>query len=196
MNIDFLTFYNNRRNHVPYDFDYNPFGFKYTNGSDISAHMPLLSFIAKDLNHITEFGVRECYSTSAFLYSCPGKVVSYDINIYPDIIKLQQMFLPERWEFIQRSTIDNDLIIDSTDFLFIDSLHTYEQVKIELKQATQVKKYIGFHDTYSQGAESLDIPGQLGINYAINEFLEENKEWRVVYEAFFNHGLVIIERKQ
>jgi hypothetical protein len=65
---------------------------------------------------------------------------------------------------------------------------------VELKQATQVKKYIGFHDTYSQGAESLDIPGRLGINYAINEFLENNDEWRIKEKFLNNNGLLIIER--
>lgn len=189
-----LEFYSQRVSQQPYDFTNNPFGFKNTNGSDISAHMPLLSFIAKDCQHITEFGTRECYSTAAFLLRCPGKVVSYDINIYQDILTLQQIVSKEKWQFIQKNTLDPDLEIEQTDFLFIDSLHTYKQVKGELKQSKFVNKYIGFHDTFSQGQESLDIPNTKGINFAINEFLEENTEWTVVYEVFFNHGLVILEK--
>ena len=195
MNRELETFYFERVNMVPYDLSHNPFGFKHNNGSDISAHMPLLSFIAKDLKHITEFGTRECYSTSAFLLTCPGKVVSYDINVYPDILKLQQIIPQDKWQFIQRSTIDPALEIENTDFLFIDTLHTYEQVKLELLQAKFVNKYIGFHDTFSHGLESLDISGAKGIIYAINEFLEDNREWSIVYEVYFNHGLVIIERQ-
>jgi hypothetical protein len=190
-----LDFYLKRLQQVPYDYSHNPYGMKYTQGSDISAHIPMLSFVAKDCQHITEFGSRECYSTSAFLMTCPGKVISYDLNIYQDIIELQGLVTTDQWEFRQQDTADPMFVIDETDFLFIDSLHTYEQVKKELLQANKVKRYIGFHDTYSHGKESLDIPGTPGINYAINEFLEANSQWSVVYEVFFNHGLVIIERK-
>ena len=29
---------------------------------------------------------------------------------------------------------------------------------------------------------------------AINEFLENNQEWSVVYQVKFNHGLVVLEK--
>jgi hypothetical protein len=192
MNQALLDFYNERLHKVPYDFNDNRYGFKATNGSDISAHMSLLYFLARQCDSVTEFGTRECYSTSAFLLGCDN-VTSYDINIYNDIITLQKI-VPQ-WKFIQQDTTDPDFKIEPTDFLFIDSLHTYTQVKLELRQAAYVKRWLGFHDTYSQGTKSLDVPGEEGIVLAINEFLAENDNWEVVYSVPFNHGLTILEKK-
>lgn len=192
--MNFIQFKQSRYNSVPYDLKNNPFGFKYENGCDISAHLPFLEFIASQCNHVTEFGTRECYSTVAFLAGCKGKVVSYDIKSYPAIIELKYYELPCLWEFKQQSTIDPELKIEETDFLFIDSLHTYDQVKQELKQAKYVKKFLGFHDTFSQGEMSLDMPGTKGIIPALVEFLNENHDWKVVYHVIFNHGLTLLQR--
>ena len=185
-------FYYQRLNVLPYDFGANPYGFRNTNGSDISAHMPMLSFIAKDCNHITEFGTRECCSTAAFLSTCPGKVVSYDINIYPPMAELRTLVNESRWQFIQHDTGDPELEIESTDFLFIDSLHSAEHVSKELRHAKNVSRYIGFHDTYTV----LNRPGESDINIAIDSFLYQNKNWHMVYSVNFNHGLTILEKKQ
>jgi len=193
--MNFQQFKQNRYQSIPYDFPHNMFGFKQTNGSDISAHLPLLEFVARQCNTVTEFGTRECYSTVALLAGCKEKVTSYDINTYSDILELKHLDLPCEWEFIQQDTSEENFKINQTDFLFIDSLHTYNQVKSELRQAKYVNKYIGFHDVYSHGQKSLDIPGEMGIIPAINEFLRENQEWVIVYEVIFNHGLLIIERK-
>lgn len=183
--MTFNDFLQQRLQYVPYDFPKNQFGFKATHGSDMSAHMPLLMFLAKECNHITEFGTRECYSTSAFIASCKGIVVSYDININNDIIILQNLELPCQWKFYQQSTIDPNLQIEQTDILLIDTDHTYVQVKEELKlHASRINKYIIFHDTYS-------FPE---IVPAIIEFLNTNINWKIVYNVQFNHGLIIIEK--
>ena len=193
--MNFNTLCKLKFNIQPYDFDHNPFGFKHTNGSDISAHLPLLSLLASQCSHITEFGTRQCNSTTAFINGCRGKVISYDINIYDEIVELQNMQLPCVWEFKQQDTADPNLQIEETEFLFLDSLHTYEQVIAELKQAKYVKHYIGFHDTYSQGERSVDDPTKLGILPAIRDFLSSNTEWIVIYHVKFNHGLTIIQKK-
>jgi hypothetical protein len=188
---------------VPGDCLWNPFGFRndYTSpiASEMSAHLPLLEYFATKCNHITEFGTRSCNSTVAFIAGAKKKVVSYDIQPTPAIAQLLEMQnkgeLPCEWEFKCSNTIAPNLQIENTDFLFIDTLHTYQQVRDELKQGKYVNKWIGFHDVYSQGKMSLDIPGEEGINRAIKEFLDENKEWKVIYQVPFNHGLLIIENK-
>lgn len=187
----FNTFCAQRYNHQPYDLSHNNFGFKHTNGSDISAHLPFLEFLARQCNHITEFGARYCYSTCAFIKGCRGKVVSYDIQNYPPIEELKNMKLPCKWEFIQADTSKLESI-EETDLLFIDTLHTYNQVKKELLHVNKVKKYLGFHDTYSQGKFSLDVPNEPGIIQAI---LELPPEWKLVYNVDFNHGLSIYQRE-
>lgn len=183
--MNFKDFLSNKLLHIPYDLNHNPFGFKYTIGSDISAHMPFLTFLALQCNHITEFGTRECYSTVAFLQGCKENVVSYDIIETNDIIVLKNITTPCKWSFILHNTIDPNLTIDQTDLLFIDTLHTYDQVKQELLlHSNKVNKYIVFHDTFS-------FPE---INIAIDEFLQENNQWKLVYNVIFNHGLKVLQK--
>jgi hypothetical protein len=182
------------------DCPWNPMGFNndYTEGkySEMSAHLPLLQYFASQCDVVTEFGTRNANSTCAFLAGARKKVVSYDIQPTPSVIELLTMKdLPCEWEFFSTNTLDPNLYIEDTDFLFIDTLHTYAQVKGELsKHGDKVNKWIGFHDVYSQGMGSLDIPGQEGINRAIKEFMDEKGEWKPIYQVPFNHGLLIIER--
>jgi len=37
--------------------------------------------------------------------------------------------------------------------------------------------------------------GGPGIGKAIMEFLDNNKEWKMIYRAEFNHGLIILEKQ-
>lgn len=187
----------------PYDFSWNPYGFRTEEGSDISAHLPMLEFLASKCKHITEFGTRTCYSTTAFLAGLlkstgDRKLVCYDIARQPQVDDLVAAIFvepnPPAFEFRLESSVNPGLKIDKTDMLFIDTLHSYRQVTNELKQAPQVNRYIAFHDTFTDWAESLDCGG-VGIGPAIMEFLENNKEWEMVYRVEFNHGLIVLERQ-
>lgn len=152
--------------------------------SDINQHLPKLREYADICEHVTEIGVRGCVSLHAFLASNASKVVAIDIlNVAtPDYEKLQ---------FICASSLDIE--IEKTDFLFIDSLHTYEQLKAELNlHGKNVNKYIGFHDTFMFGKNGED--GGRGLNQAIDEFIEENKEWSVDYVTNVNNGLTILSK--
>lgn len=194
--------YYNRR---PFDFADNPYQIEYfyqgeykesaIGTSDISAHLPLLEFLAKMCDHVTEFGVREGFSTTAFLSGKPKYLRSYDLNqtsfeVDPESIKSTD------WKFQVQNTIDPDFVIDQTDLLFVDTLHTFHQVQQELAlHHTHVDKWIVFHDTVAHGEVSKDIPGVEGISRAISGFLRANKElWRKSYESKINNGLIIIER--
>ena len=92
------------------------------------------------------------------------------------------------------------LKIENTELLFIDTLHKYEQLKIELLlHANKVSKYIIFHDT-----ETFGVHGQKpdvdfgyegrGIWYAIQEFLDVHNEWKLIHKVSYNNGLTIIGR--
>lgn len=205
--MNFLEFKTSKYTLQPYDWDHNPFRFRYPNlkvpnadnrlhSSDTSAHLPLLEFLASLCSHVTEFGFRQGFSASAFIAGCPGKVVSYDIQTYNEVSVLKNMDLPCEWEFRRANTIDPNLEIAETDLLYIDTLHTYDQVKQELSlHVGKVRRFLVFHDTYSHGEMSLDVPGEIGITKAINEFLDNNPEWHKVYEVTFNHGLTVLEKK-
>lgn len=153
--------------------------------SDINQHLPTLKRYYDQCDSITEIGVRGCISLSAALASKASKVTAIDIaNVaVPECDKLT---------FICASSLDIE--IEKTDFLFIDSYHTYDQLKAELNlHAKNANKWVGFHDTYYWGVNGEN--GTQGLMFAINEFLEENKEWSVCYSTEINNGLTIIERK-
>ena len=155
--------------------------------SDINEHLPKLREYSDKCGHITEIGVRSAVSLYAFLSSNASKVIAYDIvEAYrpPEVDKLT---------FICADVLSID--IEKTDFLFIDTLHTYNQLTLELRRhAKNVKKYIGFHDTFMFGKNGEDgsSPGLLN---AINEFLALNPEWQREYHSDKNNGLTIIKRK-
>lgn len=153
--------------------------------SDINEHLPKLREYANMCEHVTEMGVRGCVSLHAFLASKAKQVVAIDIlNVATPIIS--------KLKFICASTLEIE--IEKTDFLFIDTYHTYEQLKKELNlHAKNVNKFIGFHDTFIFGTNGED--GGKGLLQAITEFLQENKEWQMEYHTNNNNGLSIIARK-
>lgn len=188
----------------PWDHESNPYGFRKENenpdlSSDISAHLPIIEYFASQCEHATEFGTRNCQSTSALISgvgkkSVGGMVISYDIcttpNIYQFIALERRRVLPCKWKFVQKNTLSN-FEIDQTELLFVDTLHTYDQVKGELdKHGHKVSKYLLFHDTYSQGSISVDRKGEKGINPAIEEYADVNG-WEKILDLRFNHGMSV-----
>lgn len=152
--------------------------------SDINEHLPTLREYADKCEHITEMGVRGCVSLHAFLVSKARRVVAYDISnvAVPECDKLK---------FVNADVLDVE--IEPTDFLFIDTLHTYDQLKSELiRHAGKVGRYIGLHDTdmFEWGGED----GGRGLEPAILEFLAANPEWSKCYRSRANNGLTILSR--
>ena len=99
--------------------------------SDIREHLVTLRLLAERCDHITEFGVRTGNSTIAFLAGLwiLGDLVSYDIN-EPAFSAPADM--ASRWKFFRADTAQLTDIAP-TDLLFIDTAHTYAQVKAELR---------------------------------------------------------------
>jgi len=160
--------------------------------SDINEHLETLYNVAMRCESITEFGVRTGISTTAFL--CTGKkLTAYDIDKNHEVALLFDVRKNDGFpvEYIIENTLN--IVIEDTDFLFIDTEHTYSQLKLELKlHGNKAKKYIGFHDTQTFGVIGAD--GGLGLLPAIIEFLIENTEWRFYLHKTNNNGLTIIER--
>ena len=158
--------------------------------SDISEHLPVLRRLASKCLHVTEFGVRTGNSTLALLAGLPkgGTLVSYDINDCSSAVS------DERWTFNQADTSKLNLI-DTTDMLFIDTLHDYAQVVAELQHALAVRKYIAFHDTVLFGSNDESTGEGPGIMLAVLEFMRDNKRW-VVQEAYGNNNGLLVLVKQ
>ncbi len=162
---------------------------------DIIEHLPLLHYLAKQCTFVTEFGTRTGNSTIAFLSSgcC---LTSYDIEetqlSFPE--ECFNIFGPVRhpWRFVRANTAELEDILP-TCLLFIDTLHTYAQVKAELKHAGKVRRFLAFHDTVLNGQHGEN--GERGIEDAINEFMQANTgQWRVFCHMRNCNGLLVLER--
>lgn len=168
--------------------------------SDINQHLPTLYETAQGCDHITEMGVRTGVSTRAFLYANPKKYIAYDLHIDPTVNILFDYCksIGKDYHYIESDVLKIE--IEETDLLFIDTYHCYDQLSKELNlHSGKVKKYIIFHDTYTFGrkGENVSIPGfngLKGIMYAIEEFLQQNSNWKIVHNVDYNNGLIIIQK--
>lgn len=167
--------------------------------SDINEHLPLLKEIAMQCEHVTEFGVRDVVSTYAFIEGTPKQIISYDIKKTLHIMAAQKLAgtMGVNLKYVIRDTLKFE--IAATDFLFIDTLHNYEQLKKELNlHAHKVRKFIGFHDVTSFGLKDetkSDGPVQ-GLLPAILEFMMQNPQWQVYRYHQFNNGCLILKRDE
>ena len=92
--------------------------------------------------------------------------------------------------------------LKTTDFLFIDTWHVYDQLIMELNMhSPKIKKWIAMHDTETFGEKGeissysfRDKKERLGLKFAINEFLQNNSEWKLYEHYTYNNGLTILER--
>lgn len=163
---------------------------------DINEHMLRLAQLARQCEHVTEFGVRTGMSTYSFLHGLSSKpnakLRSYDLHDFFNVYGIQSQ-LKIDWTFHQGSTLDAPTI-EPTDLLFVDTLHTYAQVKGELeKHGNRARKYIVFHDTVAFGIVGED--NGTGINLAIQEFLRDNAHWQIVEHYENCNGLTVLARK-
>lgn len=190
-----------------------PQHFLYSRGIiDINEHLPLLRSYASECNHVTELGTRFAVSTLSFLIGKPKKVVSIDLNyhFYKPYEEEVNRFAKEcevDFKFIQADALK--INIEETDLLFIDTLHTYEQLSKELRRhENKVRKWIILHDTitfghtdeifYSNGNISDVLTKETtikkGLVPALNDFLTENKNWYIKETFTNNNGLTILQK--
>lgn len=163
--------------------------------SNINEHLPVLRQYAEKCDHVTEMGVEYGRSMFAFMMAKPKRLVSIDripVEKYGiDRKDLKKLALDNGivFDFVEADTIEVD--IEPTDLLFIDTTHTYGQLKKELERhAEKVKNYIILHDTVTYGITGED--GGDGLIKAIDEFLVENKQWKIKKQYENNNGLTIL----
>lgn len=160
---------------------------------NIEQHLPKLYELASQVKSVTELGVDIGMSTRAFLYARPEKLTSIDIVEYPNVREYFDYCQSQGLNYQYIIQDDLTLELEPTDLLFIDSLHTYDHLKKELElHAGKANKYIVFHDTVAFG--TVGEGHSKGLLPAIDEFLEVNKEWKIVYDVDFNNGLRVLEK--
>ena len=169
--------------------------------TDISEHFPTLKKYSQECQTIVEMGVRLVYSTWALLAGLEGKektkLISIDIlhpleqggSLHQVVEACKESKI--EFEFRKENTLENK--IEEVDLLFIDTLHNYVQLSEELRRhSPMVKKYIILHDT--EKCKTVGDDGERGMQEAIDEFLDINKEWKMI-EYFTNcYGLTVLGR--
>lgn len=162
--------------------------------SDISQHLPTLYKYAKECDHITEMGVRNVVSTWAFLNAIPALMFSYDKEPTQNIEQVYELTAGSLIDFryIVRDVLEIE--IEPTELLFIDTWHTYGQLKQELAlHANKVSKYIILHDTETFGQVG-EGGEDRGLQPAIDEFLAGNEKWYVREVFKNNNGLTVLAK--
>ncbi len=161
---------------------------------DIKEYLPYLKHLASQCGHVTELGTRDCLAAAALLAGAPKEFVTYDIDWHPRVGELELAARAERktaFKFAGADTLTAD--IDHTDLLFINTWHVYHQLRTELKRyAPKVKKAIVLHGTSRYGTRG-DGVGHMGLNPAVEEFLERGT-FRVVKRFDKGQGLAVLER--
>ena|SRR3990167_972452 len=156
--------------------------------SDINEHLPTLKKYACLCDTIIELGVRGMVSTWALLAGLPIAMASIDI-VDPiehkgntDETKEIAMVEGIYWKFTKESSLN--FKFKRTELLFIDTIHSYEQLSQELKlHAPRTVKYIIMHDTV--------IPE---MKRAVDEFLTGNMDWKIKEIFTNNSGLTVLQR--
>lgn len=171
--------------------------------SDINEHLPMLRELASECEHVTEFGMRTCQSTTALLAAQPETLISWDINpfVIASVNCVNLMLNAGRTKFEPR--IGDTLKIspiELTDMLFIDSLHTSKQLWAELQRHAdpverRIRKYLVFHDTATFGMKGEDgtEPGLRGV---IRHFQKNHAFplWELLHDLSNNNGLIVLRR--
>lgn len=184
-------------------------------GTDISEHLRTLGRLAEGCDHVTEVGIRWVCSSFGLLLGRPKKMLSIDVNpVNQEMLSELTRIAGEQgteFRFVQANILDTDAV-GETDLLFLDTLHTYRQLKTELYlHAAKARKYIVLHDTVSFGNHDegqvdlsvlpkdladliASLPSRKGLLPAVDEFLAVH-DWKVVENHHNNNGLMVLGRK-
>ncbi len=193
------------------------YNFASTSPSDIFEHLPVLRQLASESNSVIEIGMRGMVSSWALLQGLSENDLDVRFYLGIDIATPPIESLTLAQYLAQENGIDfafweeNDMSIDIpyTDFLFIDSLHTYCHLTYELEKfSPNVNQYIAMHDTsapwgtvddssyngnYSEYPAFIDR-NKRGLWPAVEDFLARHPEWTLHERRFNNHGLTVLKR--
>lgn len=178
---------------------------------DIHEHLPILREYASKCDHVTEFGTRWFVSTYAFVMGNLSKLISYDVsNAQESYLLFESLLLKTDlnvlFDYVIKDVLEEE--IEETDLLFIDTDHSYSQLKNELKKHSgKVRKYIIVHDTELFAHKNSDEQrypnkfweiepgdeGKVGLLTALDEFLEKNSNWKIEMHLRNCNGLTILK---
>jgi hypothetical protein len=162
--------------------------------SDINENVHILYELAKECSTVIEMGVRTGVSTRAFL-NTDVELISFDIVLNNGVKRLFEaaQSIGKKVRYINENVLYIE--IDEVDMIFIDTLHTYEQLSAELRlHGNKARKYLAFHDTYTFGLKGEVGSDNKGLLSAIIEFMMNNPHWKFKVHKTNNNGMTVLER--
>jgi hypothetical protein len=187
---------------------------------NVEKHMPILFALASGFENITELGVHSVHSSWALARAAADGAARGERVTYRALDIARDNRVGEL-EGVMRGcpgvafsfTEADDLLVEpwGSNFLFLDTWHTYKQLVRELAVwPPHVSHYIALHDTVLFAARDEDegqasrrkeelfagLPAKVGLDTALTEFLktEEGKRWRI-WEKYANqNGVTVLER--
>lgn len=178
------------------------------NKRDLDEHVGMLRRWAEKCDHVTEFTKRR-ESTIALLAGRPATLVSYQTE-EDELTPLAYAYaindkearaegggrVVENIKHLLRVNplAENVEPIEETDLLYIDSVHSAEQLWQELtKHGGRVRRAFILRGTATFGEKAEGTNG-LGLNHAIRKWLEEHPEWFVAYYAPNQYGMTVLSK--
>lgn len=162
---------------------------------DISEHLGLLRGLACDpeVHLIVEIGFRTGVSATA-LASADKPLHCYDIEPC-SVARGKLAALAPKFRFHHEDSLKAS--IPECELLHIDSLHTYQHLREELRRhARSCRKWIALHDTATFANKGKD-GSRPGLMTAVREFLEEEgREWMALLHLTNNNGLTVLQRRR
>lgn len=163
--------------------------------SDINENLHILYELAQECESVVEMGVRTGVSTRAFL-NTNVSLLSMDLFLDPGVSALFEKARDHgREAYYVKADVRNIELKLEPDLLFIDTLHTYGQLRHELAlHGNKAKKYLVFHDTHTFGLAGEGLQNDKGLLPAIIEFMIENPHWVFHIHKTNNNGLTVLKR--
>lgn len=187
--------------------------------SDIHEHLPVLRKLSRECSSVVEIGIRSVVSTWGILQGLsesphhPRSYLGIDIHHPPhDKFNLARELANQHqisFNFLQGNDLDFE--IEPADMIFIDTLHTYCQLTVELEKfAPKANKYITMHDTSAPwgdqddnayGGDYSEYPAHVdrtkrGLWPAVVDFLARHPEWQLKERRLNNNGFTTLVRIQ
>lgn len=140
----------------------------------------------KECTSYTELGINQGTTLAVAVLQNIPYIRAYDISLSPynnakHLFNTYSINNKLNYKVYEFDTLKCD--IDPTDLLYIDTKHDYKHLSQELKlHGHKAKKYIIFHDTHTQQ----------GLKKAVLEYVERNKEWKVIEDCQQSVGFMTI----
>jgi len=152
----------------------------------IHEHLATLYFIAKafDCADVLEIGTGNGASTIAFI-EAGCHVTTLDIKDQEGVKTWLKSWINQT-TFVKLDSLKYP-IDHAFDIIFIDGLHTWEQVKQELERFSPHADFLILHD--------ITNPAHGGVNQAVKEFRRNHSEFDY-YQWFNCNGLAVLKRRE